>query len=72
MGCCLAGCLRLIMFWLWRALLAAAIAVLFARVDAYIEQRGLGDSLAGRAWGAYRARGGKGKKPPPPPESTAL
>lgn len=58
------------MFWLWRALLAAAIAVLFARVDAYIEQRGLGDSLAGRAWGAYRARSGKGKKPPP--ESTAL
>jgi hypothetical protein len=50
------------MFWLWRALLAAAIAILFARVDAYIEQRGLGDSVAGRAWGAYRARG---KKRPP-------
>lgn len=64
MGCCLGGCLRLLMFWLWRALLAAAIAVLFARVDAYIERRGLGDSLAGRAWGAYRSRSGKGKKPP--------
>lgn len=72
MGCCLAGCLRLVLFWLWRALLAAAVAVLFARVDAYVERRGLGDSLAGRAWGAYRARSGKGKKPPPPPESTAL
>lgn len=69
MGCCLGGCLRLLFFWLWRALLAAAIAVLFARVDAYIEQRGLGDSLAGRAWGAYRARGGKKKEPP---DSTAL
>jgi hypothetical protein len=69
-GCCLGGCLRLIMFWLWRALLAAAIAVLFARVDAYIERRGLGDSLGGRAWGAYRARGGKGKKPPPPDATT--
>jgi hypothetical protein len=58
------------MFWLWRALLAAAIAVLFARVDAYIERRGLGESLAGRAWGAYRARGGKGKKAPPPDSTT--
>ena len=70
MGCCLGGCLRLIMFWLWRALLAAAIAVLFARVDAYIERRGLGASLAGRAWGTYRARGGKGKKPPPSDPTT--
>ena len=48
MGCCLGGCLRLIFFWLWRALLAAAIAMLFARVDAYVERRGLGESLAGR------------------------
>jgi hypothetical protein len=56
------------MFWLWRALLAAAIAILFARVDAYIEQRGLGDSLAGRAWGAYRARGKKKE----PPDTTSL
>lgn len=55
------------MFWLWRALLAAAIAMLFARVDAYVERRGLGDTLAGRAWGAYRSRGKK-----QPPESTTL
>lgn len=55
------------MFWLWRALLAAAIAMLFARVDAYLERRGLGDTLAGRAWGAYRSRGKK-----QPPESTTL
>jgi hypothetical protein len=70
-GCCLGGCLRLLAFWLWRALLAAAIAILFARVDAYIERRGLGESLAGRAWGAYRARGDKGKKKEPP-DTTAL
>ena len=68
MGCCLGGCLRLIFFWLWRALLAAAIAVLFARVDAYVERRGLGESLAGRAWGAYRSRGKKKK----PPDTTSL
>ncbi|MGH2378450.1 MAG: hypothetical protein ACRDGT_08225 [Candidatus Limnocylindria bacterium] len=67
MGCCLGGCLRLVFYWLWRALLAALIAMLFARVDAYIERRGLGGSLAGRAWGAYRSRGKK-----PPPESTTL
>ena len=72
MGCCLGGCLRLLIFWLWLARLAADIAVLFARVDAYIEQRGLGDSLAGRAWGAYRARSGKGKKQAPPPDPTNL
>lgn len=64
MGCCLGGCLRLLMFWLWRALLAAIIAMIFARVDAYVERRGLGDTLAGRAWGAYRSRSGKKKEPP--------
>lgn len=57
MGCCLGGCLRLVFFTLWRALLAAAIAMLFARVDAYVERRGWGGMAAGRAYRAYRSRG---------------
>ena len=57
MGCCLVGCLRLVFWTLWRALLAASIALLFARVDWYIEKRGLGESIAGRAWRTYRSRG---------------
>lgn len=57
------------MFWLWRALLAAAIAVVFAQIDAYVERRGLGDTLAGRAYKAYRARGKKA--PPRRPEGTS-
>lgn len=61
MGCCLTGCLRMIVFTLWRALLAAAIAMLFARVDQYVERRGWGETVAGRAYRAYRRRG---KKPP--------
>lgn len=64
MGCCLGGCVRLLFGALWRALLAAAIAVLFARVDAYVERRGLGDTLAGRAYRAYRSRGKKGGPAP--------
>lgn len=56
MGCCLGGCLRLAVFTLWRALLAALIALLFARVDAYVERRGWGGSVAGRAYRAYRSR----------------
>lgn len=63
MGCCLTGCLRMIMFTLWRALLAAAIAMLFARVDQYVERRGWGETVAGRAYKMYRQRG---KKPGPP------
>ncbi len=59
MGCCLFGCLRLIFWTLWRALLAALIALLFARVDWYIEKRGWGESMAGRAWRSYRTRGKK-------------
>ena len=63
MGCCLMGCARMILFTLWRALLAALIAMLFARVDQYVEKRGLSDTVAGRAYKLYRQRG---KKPPPP------
>ena len=61
MGCCLGGCLRMIAFTLWRALLAAAIAMLFARVDTYVERRGWTDTAGGRAYLMYRERG---KKPP--------
>ena len=61
MGCCLGGCFRLIFVTLWRVLLAALIAMLFARVDAYVERRGWTDTLAGRAYRAYRLRGKKGR-----------
>lgn len=61
MGCCLGGCLRLISFTLWRALLAALIAMVLARVDTYVERRGWTHTVAGRVYGAYRSRG-KGKR----------
>ena len=61
MGCCLGGCVRLLFGALWRAILAGLIAVLFARVDAYVERRGWSETMAGRAYHAYRQRG---KKPP--------
>lgn len=63
MGCCLGGCLRLIFFALWRAVLAGIIALIFARVDAYVDRRGWGETTAGRAWQAYRSRGKKPKQP---------
>ena len=56
MGCCLVGCLRLIFFQIWRVLLAALLAMVLARVDAYVE-RNHGDRAAGKAWRAYRSRG---------------
>lgn len=55
------GCLRLVFFQLWKVLLAALIAVVFARVDSHVESRDP-DSTAGRAWRAYR----RGKKKPLP------
>jgi protein-S-isoprenylcysteine O-methyltransferase Ste14 len=61
-GCCLMGCLRLLFFQLWKVLLAALLAVVFARVDAYVEGRDP-DSTAGKAWRAYRGR--RKKKPQP-------
>ena len=61
MGCCLAGCVRLIFFQLWKLVLAALFAMLLARVDDYVERRH-GTSTAGRAWRAYRKRG---KSDPP-------
>lgn len=59
------GCLRLLFFQLWRVILAAIIALVFARVDSYVERR-YPDSTAGKAWRAYRRRGKK-KGPPHPP-----
>jgi len=61
-GCCLMGCLRLLFFQLWKVLLAALIALVFARVDSHVETR-YPDSAAGKAWRAYR---GRGKKKPQP------
>lgn len=58
MGCCLAGCTRLLFFQLWKVLLAAIIALLFARIDAYVDRR-YPDSTVGKAYRAYRARGKK-------------
>ncbi|HEV8469868.1 MAG TPA: hypothetical protein VGR46_09700 [Candidatus Limnocylindria bacterium] len=62
MGCCLMGCLRLLFFQLWKVLLAALIALVFARIDSHVERR-YPDSTAGKAWRSYR---GRGKKKPPP------
>ncbi len=59
MGCCLAGCVRLLFFQLWKVLLAALLAVVLARVDDYVERRHP-DSTAGRAWRTYRRKGKKG------------
>lgn len=52
------GCLRLIFFQVWKLALAAILAMLFTRVDAYMDDRQAG-STAGKAWRAYRARGKK-------------
>jgi protein-S-isoprenylcysteine O-methyltransferase Ste14 len=52
------GCLRLLFFQLWKVLLAALIALVFARVDSHVETR-YPNSAAGKAWRAYRRRGKK-------------
>jgi hypothetical protein len=54
----LGGCVRLLAFTLWRAIAAALLAVLLSRVDTFVDQRH-GDSVTGKAWRAYRSRGGK-------------
>ncbi|HET9808831.1 MAG TPA: hypothetical protein VFQ66_03990 [Candidatus Limnocylindria bacterium] len=59
------GCLRLIFFQLWKVILAAIIALVFARVDSYVERR-YPDSTAGKAWKTYRGRGKKKPGPQPP------
>jgi hypothetical protein len=52
------GCLRLLFFQIWKVLLAALIAVVFARVDSHVANR-YPDSTAGKAWRSYRSRGKK-------------
>ena len=54
------GCLRLVFFQVWKLALAAILAVVFTRVDNYVENRH-GGTTAGKAWRAYRSRGGKKK-----------
>ena len=69
MGCCLGGCLRLLAFTLWRAIVAAFLAVLLTRIDTFVEER-QGDSLTGRAWRAYRSRGKKTVQRGTPPDAS--
>jgi len=57
------GCLRLLFFQLWKVLLAALLALVFARIDTYVERR-YPDSSAGKAWRAYRSRGKKTPREP--------
>lgn len=66
---CLAGCFRLLVFLLWRAILSALIALLFARVDEYIERRH-GSRPAGRAY--RRWRGTKVRRGTPPDAGSAV
>jgi protein-S-isoprenylcysteine O-methyltransferase Ste14 len=63
-GCCLTGCVRLLFFALWRAVAAALLALLLARIDAYVEERHR-ETLPGRAWRAYRGRRGVRRGTPP-------
>jgi protein-S-isoprenylcysteine O-methyltransferase Ste14 len=64
----LGGCVRLLAFTLWRAIAAALLAVLLTRVDTFVEDRH-SDSLTGKAWRAYRSRGGKAVKRGTPPDA---
>lgn len=66
---CLGGCLRLLVFALWRAILSAAIAILFARVDAYVERR-YGSHSAARAYRVWRGR--KVRRGTPPDAGSAV
>ena len=68
MGCCLGGCVRLLVFTLWRAILAALLAVLLTRVDTFVEERHR-DSVTGKAWRAYRTRGKKTVRRGTPPDA---
>lgn len=71
MGCCLTGCVRLLFFALWRAILAAIVAVVLARIDAYVERRH-DETIAGRAWRAYRSRGKGVRRGTPPNAGRAI
>ncbi|MGH2500729.1 MAG: hypothetical protein ACRDF0_11660 [Candidatus Limnocylindria bacterium] len=67
MGCCLTGCARLILFALWRAIFAALLALLLARIDDYVERPDRRESLRGRAWRFYRSRSGRAVRRGTPP-----
>ena len=69
MGCCLAGCVRLVAFTLWKAVFAAIIAVFLSQIDSYVDRSGKGDSLSGKAWRMYRARSGKKVRRGTPPDA---
>lgn len=56
------------MFALWRAIVAALLAVLLTRIDMFVDERP-GDSLTGRAWRAYRSRTKKTVKRGTPPNA---
>ncbi|MGH2473394.1 MAG: hypothetical protein ACRDG6_13575 [Candidatus Limnocylindria bacterium] len=56
------------MFTLWRAIVAALLAVLLTRVDTFVDERH-GDSLTGKAWRAYRSRGKRTVKRGTPPNA---
>jgi hypothetical protein len=73
-GCCLGGCLRLLFFTFWRLALAALTAIVLARVDDYVEGSQHRDAVTGRAWRAYRTRGGKRtvKRGTPPDAGNAI
>ncbi len=71
MGCCLGGCVRLLFFTLWRVLFAALVAILLARIDAYIEGSEHREGVAGRAWRAYRKRG-RVRRGTPPDAASAI
>ena len=65
---CLAGCVRVLFFALWRAIFAALIALLLTRIDAYVEGHH-GETLPGRAWRAYRERDRKTVHRGTPPDA---
>ncbi len=60
---CLAGCVRLLAWALWRAILAALVAMLFARADAFVERR-FGAHRAGRAYRVWRRSNVRRGTPP--------
>jgi len=64
----LGGCVRLLVFTLWRAIAAALLALLLTRVDTFVENR-QSDSVTGKAWRAYRSRGKKGVRRGTPPNA---
>lgn len=67
MGCCLAGCVRLIGFTIWKAVFAALLAILLSQIDSYVDRSGKTDTLAGKAWRLYRSRSGKKVRRGAPP-----